>query len=175
MEIKNIEKICLENNVNLSFDMPKGYENAFGTFEPITNFLYINKNLLKNADKYKFYFFFYHELRHAIQYQKPNLFSKEIQESLPYVILYNGICYKKNDKQWLQCNIEKPEEICTQLYLNLPYELDANKFAFEKCLLKFPKQKDKINQLYKSTQPTTNIKKLEMNKIFKSIDFLTKS
>ncbi len=88
------KKYCRQLGVNVSFHMPTGYEEAFGTYDVTCNTIYINKNLAQSTPPYRFLFFFLHEYRHAVQYNNPSAFSDEIQKSLPYVILYNGECFK---------------------------------------------------------------------------------
>ena len=130
--LKAVEKIiCLIQQdlpLNLSFDMPSGYETAFGTYDPVVKQLFINRNQLQQ-DGISFLWYFLHELRHAIQYQYHFLFSDIIQLSLPYVIQYNGLCFKLQNGQWHSIPLNGSEEYFTELYLCLPYELDANQFA----------------------------------------------
>lgn len=70
--------------------MPEGYEEAYGTFDVTINTLFINSKSLKSID-YKYLFYLCHEIRYVQQYQNKHIFSEEIQQSLDYVILYNGI------------------------------------------------------------------------------------
>lgn len=74
----------------------------------------------------------YHELRHAMQYLKPERFDETIQESRFYVVLYNGTCFKLVDHDWKECVLDGEEEYFTAAYLSLPYEMDANTFAYER-------------------------------------------
>ena len=129
-----VNSFCCENgiSVNLSYDMPIGYETAYGTYDVTINTLFLNVNILKNAPKYEVLFYLFHELRHAMQYLCPHLFSKPIQESRFYVVLYNGTCYKLINNEWKKCSLEGSEEHFARLYVSLPYELDANNFAYEK-------------------------------------------
>ena len=122
-------------DVELSFQMPIGYETAFGTFDVTQNKLFLNKEILAEFPEYEVMFYLYHELRHAMQYNLSDTFSKDIQESLSYVILYNGTCYKLIDNEWIQCTLNGTEEYFTKAYLSLPYEMDANTFAYEKVRL----------------------------------------
>ena len=73
--------------------MPKGYENAFGTFDVTKNTLFINKGKCQSVER--FLFTFYHELRHAEQYLRTNKFSNDIQKSIFYVNLH----LKKEEKK----------------------------------------------------------------------------
>lgn len=53
--MKEIEKIairfCYENgiDVKLSYDMPAGYETAYGTYDVTINTLFLNTSILRNA------------------------------------------------------------------------------------------------------------------------------
>lgn len=51
---KHFRMYCEENSlpINLSFDMPKGYETANGTFDPTVNTLFINKEMLQSQPEY---------------------------------------------------------------------------------------------------------------------------
>ncbi len=130
---KYVHEFCCENGieVNLSYDMPAGYETAYGTYDVTVNTLFLNIAMLQNAPKYEVLFYLFHELRHAMQYLCPMLFGEKIRESMVYVILYNGICYKLVDNEWKECVLSGDESDFTHAYLSLPYEIDANTFAYE--------------------------------------------
>lgn len=112
----------------LSFQMPEGYENAFGLYDPLIQTLFLNQNLPITSSIHPLYYFL-HELRHAIQYSCPELFSQEIRISLPYVVQYDGACFKMGNGRWLSTHLDGEQSWFTELYLSLPYELDANQFA----------------------------------------------
>lgn len=67
--MKEIEKIairfCYENgiDVKLSYDMPAGYETAYGTYDVTINTLFLNTSILRNAPKHEALFYLFHELR----------------------------------------------------------------------------------------------------------------
>lgn len=132
---KIVHEFCHRNglSVNLSCDMPIGYETAYGTYDVTINTLFLNLELLKNAPRYEVLFYLFHELRHAMQYLCPSLFSEQIQQSRFYVVLYNGVCYKLTNNEWRECILEGSEDYFTRIYMSLPYELDANAFAYEKA------------------------------------------
>ena len=94
---EHFEKYCKENGLSLllSFTMPDGYETAFGTFDLNSLTVFINKNLLKDREEFEQAFYLFHELRHALQYTNPQSFNNIINESLSYIIMYDGTCYKK--------------------------------------------------------------------------------
>ena len=52
---KHFRMYCEENSlpINLSFDMPEGYETANGTFDPTVNTLFINKDMLQSQPEYE--------------------------------------------------------------------------------------------------------------------------
>ncbi len=132
---KFVHEFCRENDieVTLSSNMPAGYETAYGTYDVTLNTLFLNTAILQNAPKYEVLFYLFHELRHALQYQRPMLFDEKIRESVRYVILYNGTCYKLVDNKWKECALPGDESYFTRAYMNLPYEIDANTFAYEKA------------------------------------------
>ena len=128
-----VSEFCADNNlsVQLSYEMPVGYETAFGTYDVTVNTLFFNLEMLKNAPEYEVLFYLYHELRHAVQYLHPEVFDTQIQKSRVYVVLYNGTCYKLVENDWHECVLEGDESYFTNAYLSLPYEVDANTFAYE--------------------------------------------
>lgn len=131
---KHFRMYCEGNSltINLSFDMPKGYETANGTFDPTVNTLFINKEMLQSQPEYEQMFYLFHELRHALQYLHPERFDGLIARSRLYVIQYGGTCYKLVDGEWKECKLDGSTEHFTELYLGQPYERDANDFAYEK-------------------------------------------
>lgn len=128
-----VAEFCAEHSlaVTVSHDMPEGYETAFGTYDVTENTLYLNSGLLERAPQWEVLYYVYHELRHAMQYLKPELFDEPIQESRYYVVLYNGTCFKLVNGVWKKCVLEGQEADFIAAYLSLPYELDANTFAYE--------------------------------------------
>lgn len=167
------KKYCRQLGVNVSFHMPTGYKEAFGTYDVTCNTIYINKNLAQSAPPYRFLFFFLHEYRHAVQYNNPSAFSDEIQKSLPYVILYNGECFKLSGNSWQKCTLQGEERYFTDAYLSLPYETDANKFALEECEKLCPEQKCALQKLYEMFLPRKQVAFAQLQKIFDEIDKLT--
>ena len=129
-----IAGFCKENSlaVRLSCDMPSGYETAYGTYDVTINTLFLNTKILHDAPEHEVLFYLFHELRHALQYLRPELFDEQIQESRFYVVLYNGVCYKLVGNAWQEVVLEDSEDYFTSLYMSLPYELDANTFAHER-------------------------------------------
>lgn len=171
-EITSIfESFCSEHglSVELNWDMPFGYETAYGTYDVTINTLFLNLTLLENTPKYEILFYLFHELRHAMQYLRPQDFAEEIQSSRFYVILYNGICYKLINLEWQCCEIEGDEEYWTNAYLGLPYEQDANKYAYEQAQ-KYCGVTDKLTELYNFWKPTKELPYSEYQSIFSKID-----
>ncbi len=131
---KMVGEFCHENGLEvlLSYDMPAGYETAYGTYDVTINTLFLNTAILQAAPQYEVLFYLFHELRHAMQYLCPMMFDDKIKESIFYVILYNGICYKLVDNEWKECALAGDESYFTHAYMSLPYEVDASTFAYEK-------------------------------------------
>jgi len=126
-------EFCDDNHlsVQLSYEMPAGYETAFGTYDVTINTLFLNLGILQDAPEYEVLFYLYHELRHAVQYLHPDMFDEQIQDSRVYAVLYNGTCYKLAGNDWQECALEGVESYFTNAYLSLPYEVDANTFSYE--------------------------------------------
>ena len=171
-DIKIIVKdFCRENgiSVKLSHDMPIGYETAYGTYDVTINTLFLNVGLLYNAPRYEVLFYLFHELRHAMQYLCPSLFSEQIQQSRFYVVLYNGVCYKLIDNEWRECILEGSEEYFTRVYMSLPYEIDANTFAYEKTK-EICGDTTELQELYSYWIPKDRFDYEEHKKVFCLID-----
>ena len=129
-----VESICAERGLSvvLSWDMPQGYETANGTFDPVAKTLFLNPAVLQSAPEYETMFYLVHELRHAEQYQHPERFDAMIRVSLPYVVLYDGTCFRLRGETWQECRLDGGEERFRDAYLGFPYEVDANEFAAQR-------------------------------------------
>ncbi len=173
--MKEIEKIvlkfCRENDieVRLSYDMPAGYETAYGTYDVTINTLFLNTDILQNAPQYDVLFYLFHELRHAMQYLCPIMFDDKIKESINYVILYNGICYKLINNKWKECAFAGDENYFTRAYMNLPYEIDANTFAYEKAR-EICGDSAELKELFDFWIPKDSLDYEELRKLFCRID-----
>ena len=132
---KHFDAFCKGDGLKLclSFDMPPGYEAANGTFDFETETVYINAECLSGSPDYEQAFFFFHELRHALQYLRPERFSSAIIRSLPYTIMFDGVCYKLVDGKYLECKLDGGDEYFTDIYLGQPYKVDANNYAYEQA------------------------------------------
>ena len=148
----------------LSFDMPSGYENAYGTFDVTTKTVFINAKNLAGAPDYEKMFFLCHELRHSEQYLLPGNFEEMIIRSLQYVIMYNGTCFKLINGEYLSCTLDGTEEYFTNLYLGQPHEVDANTFAYEqtRCIYGDSESLRKLYAFWLPQQPIAS-------EIFKSV------
>ena len=174
--IFNIEELFYafiqENHleIGLSYVMPAGYENAFGTFDITVKTLFLNRQLLESRPEFEILFYFYHELRHALQYIYPQNFSEAIRTSTKYVILYNGLCFKLVDYEWKSCKLVGEEEYFTLVYENMPYELDANLYARDTVKLLLPDYQSDVDALFCSWLPRERISEKELYSIFHQID-----
>ena len=127
-------EFCADNGLHLalSWEMPAGYETAYGTYDIAENTLFLNWALLESLQRGQQFFYLFHELRHSMQYQQPEQFPPFLRESLPYVLLYDGTCFRLQDGVWRQGKLEGEAAYFTNAYLGLPYEVDANRFAYAK-------------------------------------------
>ncbi|MBF1100298.1 MAG: hypothetical protein HXL49_09035 [Solobacterium sp.] len=168
---EHFEKYCKENglSLSLSFTMPDGYETAFGTFDSNSLTVFINKNLLNDREEFGQAFYLFHELRHALQYINPKSFNNIINESLSYIIMYDGTCYKKVGDKYYKYKINGDEEFLKNLYISQPYEMDANEFAYKKVceVMGFSKE---LEQLYHRWIPKSRISNETYRLIYKEID-----
>ena len=169
-----IAGFCKENSlaVTLSCDMPAGYETACGTYDVTINTLFLNAQLLQDAPEHEVLFYLYHELRHAMQYIRPESFDPQIQESLFYVVLYNGVCYKLVGNAWQEVVLESAEDYFTRAYMSLPYELDANSFAYER-VKDICGNTDELQSLYSFWIPAEKMDYVELHDLFIRIDTAT--
>ncbi len=164
-------RYCSENNldISLSFVMPVGYEDAYGTFDPNSKTVYINLRKLDKQPDYEKLFYLFHELRHASQFLQPDRFDEMIIRSQNYVIMYDGVCYKLVDGEWKTCKLAGDEDFFTEVYLGQPYEMDANTFAYEEvCFLlgDFPE----LRALYSFWMPKRAISEDTFKEIYGEID-----
>lgn len=166
-----IAEFCTETgiSISLSHDMPAGYETAYGTYDVTINTLFLNAQLLRDAPEYEVLFYLFHELRHAMQYLRPESFDPQIQESRFYVVLYNGVCYKLVDNAWQEVVMEGAEDYFTRAYMSLPYELDANIFAYEKVKV-ICGDTVQLRELYSFWVPTAQMQYPELGTLFSQID-----
>ena len=141
-----------ELDLKLSFNMPAGYETANGAFDLESKTVFINADILKEAPDYEKAFYLFHELRHSSQYLCPELFGGAIGRSLQYVIMYDGACYKLINGKYCECKLEGGEECFTDIYLGQPYEVDANKYAYEQAKKIFG-DSEGLRKLYESLTP----------------------
>lgn len=172
----SIEKLFLsyikENDldIKLSYLMPVGYEDAFGTFDITCKTLFLNAKLLESGPVYEVLYYFYHELRHAVQYIHPEQFDKLVQESINYVILYNGTCFKLLDGAWRDCQLSGEQEYFTLAYENLPYEIDANQYARDAVKALLTEYDAEIELLYRSWLPEKTVQQDELEALYRRID-----
>ncbi len=164
-------KFCRENSiaVKLSYDMPTGYETAYGTYDVTVNTLFINIAMLQNAPRYEILFYLFHELRHAVQHLCPMLFDAQIKESVIYVILYNGTCYKLVGNAWQECRLDGDTDYFARAYKNLPYEMDANTFAYER-VKQICGDSAQLQELLAFWIPKDSFDYEEYRKLFRRID-----
>ena len=165
------ERYCKEHNLEiaLSWEMPEGYETAFGSFDPTRRTLFLNKSLLRTAPEEEALFYLYHELRHALQYLRPELFDQQVQTSRFYVVLYNGVCYKLVDGTWKMCVLTGDTEYFKAAYLSLPYEQDANVYAYQ-AVREIIGNTTALRELASAWTPANPLPAEELERLFCLID-----
>ena len=157
-------------DIQLSYAMPSGYEDAFGTFDIAYRTLFLNRELLESRPEFEVLFYFYHELRHAMQYICPQEFPEPVRNSIQYVVLYNGSCFKLIDGEWKSCRLVGNEEFFTLVYENMPYELDANQYARDMVSSLLPDHRSDIESLFQSWLPKERLSEDDLVSIFHRID-----
>ena len=167
----HVRRYCQKHALELAlcFAMPAGYEDAYGMYDPPTATVFLNRAKLESSPAHAGLFYLYHELRHAAQYQKPDLFAPSIIKSLDYVIGYNGVCWKRVGDDWKSCSLEGSEVFFTQMYLGQPHEMDANIFAYQqvKALLG---DLDELKKLHTFWTPASAIPFEQYEALYAQID-----
>ena len=156
-------------DIELSFNMPEGYETANGTFDIESKTVFINAELLKDVPDYEKAFYLFHELRHSSQYLCPEQFSDAVIRSLQYVIMYNGTCFKKINCNYYECKLKGDEENFTKLYAGQPYEADANTYAYEQVKKIFG-DSEGLRKLYEFWMPDQPVPDEVYNSVYSLID-----
>ena len=83
--------------------------------------------------------------------------------------MYDGTCYKLMGENWSKCKLKINDCDFMQVYKSLPYEIDANKFAYKETKKLF-KNKNEIKMMYKKTLPSQKVKYNDLKNIFNLID-----
>lgn len=168
-----VDRFCVENGINLQFstNMPTGYETANGTYDVASNTLCFNADLLLSHPDYAQLFFLFHELRHALQYNRPELFDEAIQRSRLYSIMYDGSCYALSGNTWKECRLEGPEEYFVNAYLGQPHEMDANIYAHNK-VKHLCGDSEGLHKLFSFWMPQNPLSDEEYRKVYHEIDQL---
>lgn len=153
-------------DIKVEYNMPNGYENAFGTFDIEKNTLYLNAEKLKDAPLYKVLFFFFHELHHACEYKYGN------SKYLNYVVLYDGTCFKLKNRKWVSGKLDLKGVDFLEVYKSFPYEIEANKFAFNetKLFLNSTSDKEELEKLFKKMLPNDKLSLGKIDEILDKID-----
>ena len=143
----------------LAYEMPAGYELAYGLYDPVRGISYLNLDLPGLSATEQLYYLL-HEFRHAIQNGRQDLFPPELTEGLRYIIQYDGTAYRQEDGRLLETKLEGEQDYFTQLYLCQHYERDANEFAY-RCLSTMSETQkvalDGLDDLYAMWSPTFRI------------------
>lgn len=127
---------CFGMQYTLSFAMPEGYALAFGLTQDEAQTVYVNRSCDLTDIEASFYFL--HELRHAIQYRNPALFSPMVTKSLEYTFQYDGKVFYKANGEWKCHQLQGAPDYLSELYLASPCEVDANAFACKHAERLFP-------------------------------------
>ena len=114
----------------LYFTMPEGFEAAHGLTDPDTGNIRVNEALFDDGAPFLPLFIFLHELRHAIQKARVELFSKEIAVNCSHMIQFDGTGYYVDGETVITVKLDGEQAFYTELYLGSPAEMDANGFAY---------------------------------------------
>ncbi|MBQ6570656.1 MAG: hypothetical protein IJL87_10465 [Clostridia bacterium] len=165
------DRFCKEEKLDLrlSFDMPPGYEAAYGTFDAQTKTVCINAKLLEGEPDFEKAFYLFHELRHALQYLCSWQFDDALIRSAQYTIMYDGACYKLVNGKYLECKLEGGEEYFANIYAGQPYEVDANNYAYERARKIFG-DLEKLRKLHEFWMPRQPVSEKLYDSIFALID-----
>ena len=157
-------------DVRLSHKLPAGYEDAFGTFDPVAKTLYMDGAFLAQAAEHEALYYLYHELRHAVQYQRPERVDEAVRESARYAIGYDGTCCRLDGDRWSKCVLEGDRGYFTRAYQSQPSELDANRFALERASALLPEQAGLVEGLAELWLPEDPMDPAELAALYRRID-----
>lgn len=163
---------CLEYKVDfpLSYEMPAGLEMTYCSYDIAQGVLFLNLPLLNSAPEHERLYYFYHELRHALQHLRPELFSNEVLQSRNYMIYYNGTCRRLADRAtWKSCMLRGEESYFLEAYLNMPHEADANRFAYRQVKNLLGDSPD-LRGLWAAYSPKTIWDYADLKGLFSKID-----
>lgn len=118
-------------STELFFTMPEGFEAAHGLTDPDTGNIRVNEALFDDGAPFLPLFIFLHELRHAIQQARTELFSNEIAVNCSHMIQFDGTGYFVDGDTVIAVKLGGEQAFYTELYLGSPAEMDANKFAYD--------------------------------------------
>ncbi len=128
-----LAKDAFQLDIQLLFSMPFGFEAAYGLADPVTGDIRVNEAKWPACDPIEPLYYFLHELRHAIQSARPELFPRGIEINSRYMIQFDGVGYKVDGDDVITVKLEGSRGYFTDLYLASPSERDANLFAY-RCL-----------------------------------------
>ncbi len=157
-------------DVRLSHKLPAGYEDAFGTFDPVTGTLFMDGAFLADAADYEALYYLFHELRHAVQYQRPELVDEDVRRSARYAIGYDGTCSRLDGDRWSKCKLEGDQAYFTLAYQSQPNELDANRFALERVSALLPERADMAEGLSELWLPDEPMDPAQLQALYRRID-----
>ncbi len=83
--------------------------------------------------------------------------------------MYDGTCYKVVNGKYCECKLEGGEKYFTNIYLGQPYEVDANKYAYEQAKRIYG-DSDGLNNLYESWMPTQPVSDDVYDSVYALID-----
>jgi translation initiation factor 2 beta subunit (eIF-2beta)/eIF-5 len=168
-----------ELSARISYDMPEGFEYAFGTYDDTTNTLFFNESVCISEGLVCCLFTIAHELRHALQNKYSEKFSLEVQKSRLYAINADlKTAYKLSGNKWFECELPYDTDYLIELYLCNPNEKDANDYAYN-YIIQIVKSNQKIvselNEYMAMWQPEYKFirredEMRELNKIYAYID-----
>ena len=158
-------------DVHLSHRLPEGYEDAFGSFDPTTKTLFMDGAFMADAAEHEALFYLFHELRHAMQYQRPELFGEDIRRGSRYVIGQDGTCCRLDGDRWSKCKLEGDGERFTLACQSQPGEMDANRFARDKTAELLPERADLAEALAEMWLPEDEpMSSAELEELYRQID-----
>ncbi len=171
---RQFDLYCGENGLglSLSFGMPTGYGQAYGTFDPDTETVFVNAGSLSGRPDYEKAFYLFHELRHASQLLRPERFSGEVARSARYAILYDGTCCRLTGEGFASCRLNGSEGAFTALYLAQASETDANAFAYGRAKDLFGDLPG-LRALYGFWTPERPVPNTTYDAVYAAIDELT--
>ena len=164
-------KYCEHYNldIGLSFEMPNEYRNVLAKYDNVLKKLYLNTVVINSLSRAERFYYFFKEIRYAIQYEHPENFDEWFIKCLNYLIYDSGDCCKLIDGIWHSCHLNGDANYFHNANLNLPSNIDANYFAYNEAQY-YDSDISITKEIHSNYSPKIDFDITEFEKLFERID-----